>query len=58
MNAFGVEHLTILAALRTQGDATSVELQARTGKSQATVSRLLTDLQGQVLPLGQGRSTR
>ncbi|MDE1998750.1 MAG: HipA domain-containing protein [Burkholderiales bacterium] len=48
--------LTILGALNARGLASSADLQAATGKSQATVSRLLQELQSQVLSLGQGRS--
>jgi hypothetical protein len=50
------DHLTILGALHTNGLCTAKELQAATGKSQATVSRLLAELSGEVLPLGQGRA--
>jgi hypothetical protein len=48
----------ILGILNAQGGATSAELQAATGKSQATVSRLLADLGPQVQKIGQARSAR
>ena len=50
--------LTILGALNVRGLASSKELQESTGKSQATVSRLLAELSGRVLVLGQGRARR
>ncbi|MEY4766542.1 MAG: hypothetical protein RI907_3215 [Pseudomonadota bacterium] len=50
------DHLTILGALHAHGLCSARELQAATGKSQATVSRLLVDLADQVLALGQGRA--
>jgi HipA-like C-terminal domain len=50
------DHLTILGALHTNGLCTAKALQAATGKSQATVSRLLAELSDEVLPLGQGRA--
>ena len=50
--------LTILGTLSVRGLASSKELQESTGKSQATVSRLLAELSGRVLVLGQGRARR
>jgi hypothetical protein len=50
------DHLTILGALHAKGLCTARELQTATGKSQATVSRLLAELSRQVLALGQGRA--
>ncbi len=50
------DQLTILGALHAKGLCTARELQAATGKSQATVSRLLAELSDQVLALGQGRA--
>lgn len=52
------DHLTILGTLNARGLASSKELQAAIGKSQATVSRLLAELSSQVLVLGQGRTRR
>jgi hypothetical protein len=46
------------ATLAAGGLATSVQLQKALGKSQPTVSRLLGELQPQVLALGAGRATR
>lgn len=51
-------HQQILGILAERGIASSQELQAATGKSQPTVSRLLAELAPQVLFLGQARSTR
>lgn len=45
-------------ALAQQGVATATQLQAAIGRSQPTVSRLLTALGRDLLVLGQGRSTR
>lgn len=50
--------LTILGTLSVRGLASSKELQESTGKSQATVSRMLAELSGRVLVLGQGRARR
>jgi hypothetical protein len=50
------DQLTILGALHAKGLCTARELQTATGKSQATVSRLLAELSKQVLALGQGRA--
>lgn len=47
----------ILARL-THGPATSAELQARLEASQATISRALKRLRGEVLPFGQARARR
>ncbi len=48
----------ILGMLATRGLATSRELQAATGKSQPTVSRLIDRLSGRVLTLGRARQAR
>lgn len=47
----------ILGVLTRRGVASSRELQAATGKSQATVSRLLAPLSDRVLQLGHARAT-
>lgn len=52
------DRLTLLGTLNARGLASSKDLQAAIGKSQATVSRLLADLSSQVLVLGQGRARR
>jgi len=52
----GRDHQVILGILSTQGIASSKALQEATGKSQATVSRLLTDLSDHLLTLGNGRA--
>jgi hypothetical protein len=52
----GRDHQVILGILSTQGIASSKALQEATGKSQATVSRLLTDLSDHVLTMGNGRA--
>jgi hypothetical protein len=57
MAASNPDQLMILGMLRSHGVATSQELQAATGKSQPTVSRLVGGLADQVLALGRGRST-
>ena len=48
----------LLLHLQTFGASRSAELQKALGKSQSTVSRLLAQLPGQVLTLGQGKSAR
>ena len=58
MHAFDRDHEAILGVLASRGIASSQALQAATGKSQPSVSRLLADLQGQVLTLGKARATR
>ena len=55
---FGRDHEVILGVLAHRGIASSQQLQEATGKSQATVSRLLADLSGQVLTVGRARATR
>ena len=55
---FGRDHEVILGVLAHRGVASSQQLQEATGKSQATVSRLLADLSGQVLAFGRARATR
>ena len=52
------DHEVILGILTSRGFVSSTELQAATGRSQATVSRLLSDLAGRVLTLGRARATR
>jgi hypothetical protein len=47
----------LLVYLRETGPQPSRALQAKLGKSQASVSRILAGLAGQVVPLGRGRST-
>lgn len=54
----GRYHEVILGVLAHRGIASSQQLQEATGKSQATVSRLLADLSGQVLTIGRARATR
>lgn len=51
------EQLIILGLLGSKGIASSAELQSATGKSQATVSRLIAGLSSQVLTLGRARAT-
>jgi hypothetical protein len=58
MPASSKDEQLILGVLRSQGIATSQELQEATGKSQATVSRLVTGMTEHVLTLGRARSTR
>ncbi|MDZ5454962.1 HipA domain-containing protein [Azohydromonas lata] len=58
MPLVGKDHQQILGILASRGIATSRELQEATRKSQPTVSRLLSDLSGQVLALGRARATR
>lgn len=58
MTELTAEHQLILGALSARGLLSSAEIQAITGKSQATVSRLLADLGGQVIALGQARAAR
>lgn len=48
----------IVASLGARGPANSAELQLLTGKSQPTLSRALRNLGGQIVALGQGKSTR
>ena len=48
----------LLLHLQTFGASRSAELQKALGKSQSTVSRMLAQLPGQVLTLGQGKSAR
>lgn len=55
---FGRDHEVILGVLAHRGITSSQQLQEATGKSQATVSRLLADLSGQVLTIGRARATR
>ena len=50
--------ITLLAALRAGGFASSAQLQRATGKSQPTLSRALLGLSGQVVALGRGKATR
>ena len=56
MPAPGRDQQIILGVLSTQGIASSKDLQKATGKSQATLSRLLADLSDHVLTLGKGRA--
>jgi hypothetical protein len=48
----------ILGVISQKGLASSQELQVATGKSQATVSRLLDDLSDHLLVFGKARATR
>jgi hypothetical protein len=48
----------LLQYLHSQGASRSSDIQKALGKSQPTVSRLLAQLPGQVLTLGQGKSAR
>lgn len=52
------DHEAILGHLSAQGTASSQDLQKATGRSQATVSRLLADLANRVVTLGRARATR
>ena len=52
------EHERILGALAARGTASSQELQELLGKSQASVSRLLSDLRHHVVSLGRARAAR
>ncbi|MEJ6002556.1 HipA domain-containing protein [Paucibacter soli] len=52
------DHQLILGLLSSQGIASSKELQDITGKSQPTVSRLISELSSQVLVFGSARATR
>ncbi len=52
------EHQLILGILSSEDPATSARLQAATGKSQPTVSRLIADLGSQVQVMGRARATR
>ncbi|MEP7099315.1 MAG: HipA domain-containing protein [Burkholderiales bacterium] len=49
---------TIFSTLTERGPLTSAALQTLTGKSQPTLSRALQALGGQVIALGQGKTTR
>lgn len=48
----------LLGILRSRGAMTSAEVQAAIRKSQPSVSRLLSGLTDEVIPLGKGRATR
>lgn len=52
------DHEAILGHLSAHGIASSQDLQRATGRSQATVSRLLADLSNRVVTLGRARATR
>ena len=52
------DHELILGVLSHRGLVSSRDLQLATGKSQATISRLLSDLSNRVVTLGQARATR
>jgi hypothetical protein len=52
------DHEAILGHLSAQGIASSQDLQRATGKSQATVSRLLAELSNRIVTLGRARATR
>ena len=52
------DEAAVLAALAGRGPATSVQLQALLGRSQATLSRLLQALAPRLVILGAGRRTR
>jgi hypothetical protein len=58
MQKLSVDHELILGVLAHRGVASSLDLQHATGKSQATVSRLLGDLSGLVATMGRARATR
>lgn len=51
------DHQLMLGILSTKGVATSQELQSGIEKSQATVSRLVSEMPDRVLTLGRARST-
>ncbi|KQW42750.1 MULTISPECIES: HipA domain-containing protein [unclassified Roseateles] len=52
------EHHLVLGALAARGLLSSPQMQAITGKSQPTLSRILADLGSRVVALGQARSAR
>ena len=56
--AANADAFALLALIRQLGVASSAQLQAATGRSQPTLSRLLRALAAQVVVLGSGRSTR
>jgi len=58
MPNFDKDHAIVLGVLSQKGLVSSQELQDATGKSQATVSRLLDELSSRVLVLGKARATR
>jgi len=58
MPILDADHQQILGLLTARGLASSQDLQAATGKSQPTVSRLMADLASQILVLGRARATR
>lgn len=48
----------VLTALRETGIATATQLAQATGKSQATISRLLREVDAQIVRLGRARASR
>lgn len=54
----GASHQHVLGALAAQGPLASTALQGIVHLSQPSLSRLLADLAGQVVPLGKARTTR
>ncbi|HSV47965.1 MAG TPA: hypothetical protein VLJ58_19395, partial [Ramlibacter sp.] len=58
MGRLDLEHQQILGLLMARGLASSHDLQLALGKSQPTVSRLLSALSSDVLTLGRARATR
>ena len=58
MPDFDKDHAVVLGLLSQQGLVSSPELQRATGRSQASVSRLLEGLASRVLVLGKARATR
>ena len=53
-----MQNNTIIAALRESGIATATQLTQATGKSQATISRMLREVDAQIVRLGRARSAR
>jgi hypothetical protein len=58
MQPLDTDHHLILGILSERGIASSAELQSATGKSQPTISRLISDLSARVLTVGKARATR
>ena len=53
-----MQNNTVLTALRETGIATAAQLAQATGKSQATISRLLREVDAQIVRLGRARASR
>jgi hypothetical protein len=57
MATLGRDQLLILGVLKSKGVATSQDLREATGKSQATISRVVARMPEQVMTLGRARAT-